>query len=344
MENLKQLLWGAVIGIANLIPGVSGGTFALVLGVYDRLLQAVKAWNFNYLKKLSGLAWRLQFKLLAKELLTSDNLFLARLGLGAVLAIVLVSKLLSYLLLYHYQPTYGFFFGLILLSIYLPLKMCPKHRGRFLVWLLLGLALTLLVSVMVDPSLKVLQKSAQYQLQLSGAVSPGSLVSFTEYGQLFLVGALAISAMVLPGISGSFILLLFGRYAQIIGAISRLELFSGSDYCVLFSFGFGVVVGALLFVRLLCYLLRVWQAQTLYCLAGLMLGSLYALWPFKVYRIADVYSKLDGEIVLWQNKALVTNKLALPSDIGQLGPVLLSCLAGVVIMALFIAYENRNSR
>ena len=277
---MLELIFGGVIGLANIIPGVSGGTFALVLGIYDRLLRSVAAWNFSYLRELFGDLKEGKFKLAMNKFFDKENIFLLKIALGAGVAILLVSKLMKYLLAEHYAPTYGFFFGLILFSIYLPVKMTEKRKFSYLLWLVLGLVLTVYVSAAVDPSAKILQKSAALLSGLINGESSRVAYGLREYLSLFCVGALAISAMVLPGISGSFILLLFGRYSQIIGAISRLNNFYPEDIALLAVFGLGMLFGAVVFVRLLTYLFAKFKDQTLFFLVGLMIGSLYALWPF----------------------------------------------------------------
>ena len=337
-----EFIFGAIIGIADIIPGVSGGTFALVLGIYHRLLHAVAGWNVQYVKSLLVKLFKGKFKEFFGELFTDDNLFLCKIVVGDVIALLLMSRLMKYLLANHYSPTYGFFFGLILFSLYLPYKMIKNRRNSFIFWLILGLCVTVIISAMVDPSSKILQKSANLQqIFLYGANASGSH-AIMEYVSLFLVGMLAISVMVLPGVSGSFILLLFGRYSQIIGAVSRLNRFNPDDIMLLFAFGLGVIFGILLFVRVLNYLFNRFKDQTLYFLIGLMLGSLYAIWPFKACRIADIYSKVDGSVVLLQNQSLMTNKLALPSDVGQLLMTLVFAVLGMLVMLWFIRYEGKQ--
>ncbi len=339
-----EFIFGAVIGLANIIPGVSGGTFALVLGIYDRLLQTVAAWNVAYLQELFADLKQGKFRLLLKKVLDEENLFLGKIMVGAGVTILLVSKLMKYLLAEHYAPTYGFFFGLILFSIYLPYKMTEKRKFSHFFWLLLGLALTVFISASVDPSVKILQKSANFQQILLSGVDFRSAYGLGEYVSLFFVGALAISAMVLPGISGSFILLLFGRYSQIIGAISRLNQFYMEDIALLAVFGLGIVFGMVVFVRLLTFLFARFKDQTLFFLLGLMLGSLYALWPFKGVKVVDIFAKVEGKVVLLADQTLVTNKLALPSDVRQLLPVAIAGVVGMLVMVWFIRYEAKQGK
>ncbi len=339
---MLDFVFGGIIGLANIIPGVSGGTFALVLGIYDRLLQAVAAWNVAYLQELFADLKQKRFKLLAKKILDEENLFLMKIMVGAVATILLVSKLMKYLLAEHYAPTYGFFFGLILFSIYLPYKMTEKRKFSYIFWLLLGLSLTVFVSASVDPSAKILQKSVNFQQILLSGADFRSAYSLGEYFSLFCVGALAISAMVLPGISGSFVLLLFGRYSQIIGAISRLNNFYPEDIALLTVFGLGIVFGAVVFVRLLTFLFARFKDQTLFFLLGLMLGSLYALWPFKRLIIVDIYAKVEGKVALLTDQELVTNNLVIPSDVRQLLPVAIAAVVGMLVMIWFIRYEAKQ--
>ena len=279
-----------------------------------------------------------------QKILDKENIFLLKIAVGAGVTILLASKLMKFLLAEFYAPTYGFFFGLILFSVYLPYKMAENRKFSYFFWLALGLILTVYVSASVDPSAKILQKSAALHSGLLGGGDAPVAYGLGEYVSLFCVGALAISAMVLPGISGSFILLLFGRYSQIIGAVSRLNRFYPEDLMLLAVFGFGMVFGAVFFVRLLTFLFAKFKDQTLFFLVGLMIGSLYALWPFKAVKYADIYAKVEGKVAFLQNQALVTNKLAMPTDARQLLPVVLACVVGVLVMIWFIKYEAKQGK
>lgn len=340
--GLKHAFFGCIIGIANIIPGVSGGTFALILGIYPKLLGALNAYDGNFIREL--LAWSKTRKtaVLRSLILTEDFYFLARLGLGAVLAIVLLSQVIKYCLEHQYEPTYGLFLGLILFSIPIPYRLLSDKAPRFAVWFLVGLGITLLVSVWVDPSAKLLEKSRHYQMVLDGSAG-GALVRYgvTEYAFAFFVGMLAISAMVLPGISGSFVLLLFGLYYPVISAISRIQRFYPEDMIFLTILAAGSLVGLVVFVKLFNYLFDHFKNQTIFFLIGLMVGSLYALWPFKEFQMVDLYMKINDAIVQVPQYKVYGNRLRLWNGMGELIPTLLCFSAGGLVMLVFNRYEKK---
>jgi putative membrane protein len=287
--GLKQILFGAVIGVANIIPGVSGGTFALILGIYPKMLEALGSYDAGFAKQILGWIKRPRWRDFKTLVLTEHTLFLMRLLVGALAAIFLLSQGLKYSLENHYAITYGLFMGLILFSIPIPYRLLSDRRPVHAVWLLVGLAVTLFISIQVDPSVKLLEKSDHYQSMLTGAVSEAAIrYTFSEYLSIFLMGVLAVSAMVLPGISGSFVLLLFGNYYPVIAAISRLRHLHTEDLLYLGCFGVGCLGGIGIFVRLFNYVFARFRNQTIFFLVGLMVGSLYALWPFKAYRLVDL--------------------------------------------------------
>jgi putative membrane protein len=338
---LKQILFGAVIGIANIIPGVSGGTFALILGIYPRLLEALGSYNASYAKTV--LSWFKQpgwpaFKTLV---FTAHFRFLSTLLIGAVGAILLLSQGLKFSLENYYSATYGFFLGLILCSIPIPYRLLESKRPTAAVWLIVGVCLTLFISIQVDPSTNLLEKSRHYQLVLEGART-GSAVSYAaaEYASIFFVGILAISAMVLPGISGSFVLLLSGDYYPVIAAISRVRHFYMEDIFYLCVFAAGNLVGLLVFVRIFNFLFARFKDQTIFLLIGLMVGSLYALWPFKEYQLVDLYMKSNSGVVLIPGYRLYGNHLTWWTGTGELATVLLTFVLGCVVMLLFNRYDK----
>ena len=338
---LKQILFGAVIGIANIIPGVSGGTFALILGIYPRLLEALGSYNSNYAKAV--LLWfkRPGWQAFKTLVFTENFRFLSSLLIGAVVAIVMLSQGLKYSLENHYSVTYGFFLGLILFSIPIPYRFLESKRPSVAVWLLVGIGLTLFISIQVDPSAKLLEKSRHYQMILEG-VRTGSVISYAvvEYITIFFVGILAISAMVLPGISGSFVLLLCGDYYAVIAAISRLRHFYPEDIFYLSAFAVGNLVGLFVFVRIFNFLFARFKNQTIFFLIGLMVGSLYALWPFKQYQLVDLYMKSSSGIVLIPGYKLYGNHLIWWNGLGEFVPAFLAFALGCMVMLFFNRYDK----
>jgi len=341
LDFIKNIIIGFIIGIANIIPGVSGGTFALILGIYSKLMSAVGSLTPKFF--IDGLALIKKGKL--KEsfsyFLNKHTKFLLMILFGASLSIISVSKLLKSMLENNYEMTYGFFLGLIVFSIIVPIKLLDNKKLKNYFWLILGLGLTLFISMYVDPSLKVLQKSANYAATLNGTGLVNiSSYSISDFLSNFFIGALAISAMVLPGISGSFIMLLFGKYYQIISSIARIKHLYIEDIIFLGSFGIGIIVGGIVFVKLFNMVYSKFKNQTIFFLIGLMLGSFYALWPFKQFIIKDIYTKINGEIIMREGVKIYSNKLAFPSSFEEAIPVVGAFVVGSIVMLFFIKYEK----
>jgi putative membrane protein len=273
--TLAALVKGGIIGLANIIPGVSGGTFALVLGVYERIIAAIGKANTGTLRIFLGvLIFRKErFRQLRNEWRRLDAGFLLTLGAGAVIAIGAASRLLEFLLADHPALTLAFFVGLIIPSVVVPYKMMRRKGPVEFMLVLSGAVAVFLISVFG-----------------SGLFFQGNLLTDC------FCGALAMAAMILPGVSGSFLLLAFGQYQRIISAIGAFSrwgqslfgsgpevVFPFSELLTLSCFGLGALLGTLCFVRLLAWLLNKHRCRTLAFLIGLIVGSLWTLWPFKDY-------------------------------------------------------------
>lgn len=241
---------GFCMGAADVVPGVSGGTMALVLGIYEELLRSIKSIDLQFLRLLS----KLQFKAALRAIPLS---FLVSLFSGILCAVFTLAKALSWLLTNHPIGIWSFFFGLILSSALLVgHRIETWHAGAYI-----GLVVSAVVAYL-----------------LVGFVpleTPDSRLF------LFICGAIAICAMVLPGISGSFILVLLGKYHTVLDAVHRLDL------STLIVFAGGTVTGLVLFVRLLNWLIHRYNTITLACLTGLMLGSLRKIWPWKTFALEE---------------------------------------------------------
>ncbi len=357
---VKELLIGACLGTANIIPGVSGGTFLLVFKIYERVFAILNRINganlFTGLKLVKNLAVKMgsreSMAQLIRFLKDTDFLFLFKLMLGAVAAILALSSLMKYLLLYHFSMTYALFFGLILVSVVIPVKMLKSLKAVLIFWAILGAGLTIMVSGMVNPYDKAKIKSDHYKQQYAKASDPAGTAGagpvessgkYTgkEYAYAALCGAVSISAMVLPGISGSLVLILMGAYFEVISAISALRHFQADTFLFLGAFGLGIVVGGLLFAKLVNYVLNRYYDATMAFLTGLMAGSLYALWPFKkVMVLAEQYVKQAGGIALLENVPVYTNINVLPETPVQAGMAVIFFFIGAVIMAGFVRVES----
>ncbi len=239
-ESLLFFLRGLFMGIADIIPGVSGGTIALITGIYERLIKAINDVNELIIKQV----FKKKISKACKNILKLDFGFLIPLALGIAIAMLSLSHLMDYLLHEQTALTYAFFFGLILASAIFVYKHAGKNHWKNLIFGMAGLVLSFWIA------------------GLSTVNASHSVII------LFLSGAIAICAMILPGISGAFILVLLGQYEFIIGAIKNLML----DKIVIF--GAGAVVGILAFSKLLNYLLKKHKPATMSFLTGLMLGAL----------------------------------------------------------------------
>jgi putative membrane protein len=257
-KTVRLFLTGFAMGTADLIPGVSGGTVAFLSGIYEELLYSVKLMTGKVLKLFLKLK-------IAQGLRHIPFTFLLPLAFGLFSAIILLSKILSYLLTFHPVPIWSFFFGLILASTMVVLRRVTAwHAGTLGVFVLSAISAYILV----------------------GAVpveTPETLPFF------FFSGAIAICAMILPGISGSFILLLLGKYQQILTAVNN------RDILTIFVFMIGCAVGIALFSRILTYLFATYHNVLVAALAGFMLGSIRKIWPWKEVIMTRVNS--HGEVV-----------------------------------------------
>lgn len=262
--NILLALKGLAIGIAEIIPGVSGGTIAFITGIYERLLNAVKAWNYKNLSKL----FKGEFK---SFWTTIDGKFVLQLGIGMVIGMIIGVFAISYLLEHYIEPLLGFFFGLILASIQMILRQVNKwNLINFLC--LIGGTLFALWVVNVSPT--------------EGSKS---------YWYILLCGYIAISALMLPGISGSFMLLILGMYTTIITAFKGILTDFNFEYLsILAVFGIGLILGASSFSRIITWTLQKYKQATLMALTGFMVGSLWKIWPWRLP--ASWMNKLTNQI------------------------------------------------
>lgn len=254
------------MGSADIIPGVSGGTMALILGIYERLLLAIRSFDLAWVRELAS-------GRVAAALGRNDLGFLIPLGLGIVAALAFFTRIvpLPQLIETHPELIYGLFFGLILASIWVLLREAPAFGAREAGWVLLG-AIAGFVVVNLVP-----------------------VETPTALWFIFLCGFVAISAMLLPGISGSFILLILGKYAYIIDALGRLDL------AIIGVFMAGMVCGVLAFSRAITWLLARFHDTTMMTIIGILLGSLWVIWPFqeRVYATVGDEEKLVGSSPVW---------------------------------------------
>ncbi len=365
MNNFKDLLMGVCLGAANIIPGVSGGTFLLIFNIYERVFNIINCISRPLLVQAAGLAGRWIRHPVQKHTLgavtlfckENDFAFLFKLIAGAVIAIVGLSTVMKHLLTHCFSLTYAFFFGLILVSILIPIRLIPRFRIHLFGFACLGAALTVMVYVQVNPYDRMKHKSAFYQAiyetqtrvqtngsEDNGAAPPVLPGAGAEYLYAALCGAVSVSAMVLPGISGSLVLILMGAYYDVLSAISALPFFRVEAILYLGCFGMGILAGGLLFARVISFVLRRFYDATMAFLLGLMLGSLWALWPFKQVAVLETqYVRENNTVTLLENVAVYTNVNVVPAMDGQAGWAVVLFLAGCGIMYGFVRAQEAKT-
>ena len=236
----KNIYRGILMGISDLIPGVSGGTIAFILGIYDRLLESISGFFSREWKKQLG--------------------FLVPLGIGIVITLLLFSRFIEFLLENHYEATQFFFMGLILGVLPYIMKQAEVKKNftarHLVILLVIGAALASMAFIQTDEN-----------------VAPITELSLPTFFLLFFSGWIASMAMLLPGISGSFILLLIGVYSTAINALSTLNL------PIVLAIGAGVMVGFVVSSKAISYLLEHFTYVTYAAIIGLILGSLFVVFP-----------------------------------------------------------------
>lgn len=237
-------LKGMAMGAADVVPGVSGGTIAFIAGIYDELINSIKSINMHSLKLLfTG-------KIAAFWKAVNGN-FLFALLLGIAISVFSLAKLITYLLLNEPVLVWSFFFGLVLASTWFVTKDIKGWNWKTVAGFVGGAVIAYYITV----------------------ATPAE--TSTNLMFIFLCGAIAICAMILPGISGGFILVLLGKYFYVMEAVKTLDL------VVLGVFAFGAALGITSFSRVLSYALKNFRNITLSVLSGFMLGSLNKVWPWK---------------------------------------------------------------
>ncbi len=289
------------MGIAEVIPGVSGGTIAFITGIYERLIEAIKSilgpevW-ITLRKEGLAAAWK-----------RAQGTFLVFLLIGMAMGIVLGVFGVSHLLENYPVLLWAFFFGLIIASALYIGRLVDRWTAKEVIALIVGTVVAYLITVL-SPA--------------QGSDSPGAV---------FLAGAIAISALILPGISGSFILLLMGMYTLIIPSIkSVLENQDGQSFVILLIFALGCLVGLATFSRVLSWMFRRYHGLTMALLAGFMIGSLNKIWPWRnvlSYRIDS-----SGEKVPFLEKSVLPG--AFEGEPFVLGAIFMMVMGFVVVFGL----------
>lgn len=238
------VLKGMGMGAADVVPGVSGGTIAFIVGIYDELINSIKSINGKSLKLFFTGKWGA----FCKEI---NALFLFSIVLGVGISIFSLAKVITWLLTDHPVLVWAFFFGLVLASTWFVSKDIKEWNWKTVLAFIIGAAIAYYITVATP------------------AETPSNLLF------IFCCGAIAICAMILPGISGSFILVLLGKYFFVMEAVKTFNI------KIILVFAAGAIIGITTFSRLLSFTLKHFRNITLSVLTGFMLGSLNKVWPWK---------------------------------------------------------------
>lgn len=295
-DYILLYLKGMGMGGADVVPGVSGGTIAFITGIYEELLHSIRSIDFEAMKLL----FRLRIAAFWKKI--NGNFLLAVLA-GVLTSLLSLAKLMLYLLEHYPIKVWSFFFGLILISSPLILRTIAKWNVATVASFVIGIVVAYVITV------------------LSPTQSPEGLWF------IFLSGALAICAMILPGISGAFILLLIGKYEFIMQALLDVNL------PVIVVFAVGCVIGIISFSWILTWILDNYHNLTIALLAGFMLGSLNKVWPWKevtAYRLDS-----DGNQVAAMDKSVLPGEyMAQTGNDPMVFQAMLFAAVGVIIVIL----------
>lgn len=289
MEYLINGIRGLCMAIADSVPGVSGGTIAFILGFYDQFINSLDSLMFG-----------------KKEEKKKALKFLVKLGIGWIIGMILAVLILTNLFETQIYKVSSVFMGFIVFSIPLIIKeekQCLKGKYKNLIFTIIGIVIVAAIT---------------YFNPMSG---DGNIIDISNLNiglvlYIFVAGMIAISAMVLPGISGSTLLLIFGLYIPIISAIKELLHLNLSYLPILIIFGLGIIAGITLVIRAIKIALKKYRSQTIYCIIGLMIGSLYAIvmgpttldvpqLPMNFETFSIVFFVIGGVIILGLEKLKV---------------------------------------
>lgn len=279
MKYIFLLLKGMAMGAANVIPGVSGGTIALITEIFERLINAIKSFNLYAIKLL--------FKGKIKDFIAyTDLYFLIAVFAGVIIAIVSLAKLFDYL--FENYPVYiwAYFFGLVLASVYYVGKRVERITIAVVISFIIGTAIAIMISI--------LNPATENQ----------------NFFYLIICGVVAICSMILPGLSGSFVLFIMGNYKLV-----AIDAINERNFEVLLPVLIGAVVGLIAFSHLLSWVFKKYRNETISILTGFILGSLSILWPWqnKVY----LTDKLGEMIMKNGEPVIISYERVLPTEFGQ---------------------------
>lgn len=245
MKYLFYMLKGLAVGVANIIPGVSGGTIALITGIFERLINAIKSFGLGALRLLI----KGNFKEFAKK---TDLYFLISLFTGVIIAIVALARVFDFLFINYPIYLWSYFFGLVLASVYFVGKTINKWSISAIILFVIGTVIAVVLSI-INP-----------------------VAENSNFFYLIICGVVAVCSMILPGLSGSFVLILLGNYQLV-----AIEAINNRDLEILLPVMVGAVGGLIAFSHILSWVFKKYKDQTIAILTGFILGSLNVLWPWK---------------------------------------------------------------
>ena len=310
-DDLATFLKGFAMGAANVVPGVSGGTIAFITGIYERLINALKAFDLEALKLVS------QFRI-GEVWVKIDGRFLLSLGMGVVASVLTLAKVLKWGFDEHPVLIWSSFFGLIAASIPSVGKMVQKWTGGVMVLFFVGLAIAVSMAF----------------------VTPASTNENSIY--LLLCGVAAMCSMIIPGLSGSFVLLLMGNYELVaIDTINHLRQGNfGEALPILIPVGVGAGVGLLVLSRFLSWLFKAHHDKAVGAITGFVAGSLVIIWPWKD-TIKEEFVKngeIDEKIVRFENWRLPD------FSTGSTWMQIAAVLAGIALIAVVEILARKNQK
>lgn len=287
------------MGAADVVPGVSGGTMALILGIYRDLINAIKSFDAQWFKAICRLD--------LKAVLTLPHFsFLIPLMVGILAAILFFTRVFSIpsLIISFPELVYGLFFGLIVGSIVILMQQASRNKIPLIASLISGIVFGFVVVTLVPSE------------------TP------TTWWFIALSGAIAICAMVLPGISGSFLLLILGKYAYILDGIGHFKL------QIILPFALGAAIGLMLFTRFLSWLLKCYEQLTMNFIIGILIASLWVIWPFQERNY----------VVVREKKRIISSTPILPESWTDTWQPLLLAVLGCCVVVFIHWLGNRKAR
>ncbi|MBW6479688.1 MAG: DUF368 domain-containing protein [Bacteroidales bacterium] len=307
-RNLKEYVLltarGLGMGAADVIPGVSGGTIAFITGIYQELINSIKSVDKTFLKLLfsEGIvaAWK-----------HINGNFLVAVFSGVLISIFSLARLISWLLLVYPMLVWAFFFGLIIASALHVGKKINRWNTGIIIALIAGTAIAAYITI----------------------ATPANTTESMWF--ILLSGTIAITAMILPGISGSFILLLLGKYEFILNAVKDLQI------GIIVIFGIGCVIGLISFSNVISWFFKKFPDGTMALLTGFMLGSLNKLWPWK--EVISYRFNSAGEKVPLLEKSISPQQYeTITGQENLLIPVIICMLAGFLLIFIFDVIAARK--